>query len=46
MKARTIKRLRKIISKKGYYEKRLKRISDLLTFNLKKLITRTFMLKK
>ena len=32
MKARTIKRLRKIISKKGYYEKRLKRISDLLEY--------------
>ena len=46
MKARNIKRLRKVISKKGYYEKRLKRISDLLTFNLKRLITRIFMLKR
>ena len=32
MKARTVKKLRKVISKQGYYEKRLKRISDLLAY--------------
>ena len=32
MKARTIKMLRKVISKQGYYEKRSKRISDLLEY--------------
>ena len=32
MKARTIKRLRKVISKVGYYEKRLESISDLLEY--------------
>ena len=32
MKARTIKILRKVISKEGYYEKRLEHISDLLQY--------------
>ena len=32
MKARTIKRLRNLISKEGYYDKRIKRISDLLEY--------------
>jgi len=32
MKASKIKKLRKIISKQGYYEKRLEQISDLLAY--------------